>query len=126
MLSDSENEEDKENKRLHEVDSDDGSDEEETEDLPKFTGFKDKKRGYVNHQILADLFSLTVHLYCLFNIYVFEELEGYMQICRHVYYQFQHFYLSKPQFAVCSDKLDKLQKSFYNLLLCFGGTKIFS
>ena len=51
MLSDSENEEDKENKRLHEVDSDDGSDEEETEDLPKFTGFKDKKRGYVNHQI---------------------------------------------------------------------------
>ncbi|KAK3802127.1 hypothetical protein RRG08_050015 [Elysia crispata] len=44
-LSDSENEEDKENKNLDQAYSDDESENEETEDAPKFTGFKDKKKG---------------------------------------------------------------------------------
>ncbi|RUS84956.1 hypothetical protein EGW08_007267 [Elysia chlorotica] len=45
VLSDSENEEDKENDNLDEAYSDDDSENEEVEDVPKFTGFKDKKRG---------------------------------------------------------------------------------
>lgn len=46
VFTDSEGEdEDKENKAMDEEDSDDGSEDEESTGLQKFTGFKDKKRG---------------------------------------------------------------------------------